>query len=81
MRRVFETSIAGRNWTTDLGRVTQPILIVHGDHDAIPVAAAEQWRATLPNARLVLVADADHLPWLDRPEDFVRAVAAFFQEP
>jgi pimeloyl-ACP methyl ester carboxylesterase len=79
MRLTFEASVMGRDWTADLGQVTHPVLIVHGDRDAIPVAAAEQWRVALPNGQLVVIPGADHFPWLDRPDAFSRILTDFFE--
>src|SRR5205823_5651123 len=45
-------------------RPERSVLVVHGDHDAIPVEASRAWVAALPDARLLVVPGADHLPWL-----------------
>jgi pimeloyl-ACP methyl ester carboxylesterase len=65
------------DWRPDLPRVTAPVLIVHGADDAIPAAASRAWAAALRDARLLVIPTADHLPWLDQPELFFRAVDRF----
>lgn len=80
-RRAFQESVDGRDWTVDLRRVTRPVLILHGDRDAIPLAVAEAWSGNLPAGRLVVVEGADHLPWLDRPGVVADSSAAFLGRP
>jgi len=43
-----------------------PALVIHGDPDCRPMWAAEELTRRLPNARLLNVRDAGHLPWLER---------------
>jgi len=61
-----------------LGELDTSTLIVWGELDPfIPVRAAEQYAQALGGGgELVLLADAGHWPWLDRP-DLVETVARF----
>jgi len=68
------------DWRADLRRLDVPVLLIHGDHDAIPVAAAREWAASLPGARLVVLPAADHLPWIEQPARFFAAVNDFLGE-
>ena len=66
----------------DLGRVRAPTLLVWGERDAlIPPAAADAWRAGLPDARLVRLPRAGHIPMWEEPAAFADAVLGFLQEP
>lgn len=58
-----------------------PVLIVIGEHD-VPyiLAAADYMVANLPNARLVVIQDAAHLPNMDHPDEFGAAVGAFLKD-
>lgn len=62
----------------DLARVDCPVLVVHGalDRSADP-AAARAWAARLPNARLLMVPDAAHAPWLEAPGLVLPALEMF----
>jgi pimeloyl-ACP methyl ester carboxylesterase len=53
--------------------------VIHGAHDAIPVAASRAWTQALPDARLLVLSSADHLPWVEQPEQFISAVDQFFR--
>ncbi|MFC3573573.1 alpha/beta fold hydrolase [Streptomyces yaanensis] len=61
-----------------LTRVTVPALVVVGEDDTYtPVADAEALHAALPDAVLNVVAGAAHLPNLERPEEFNKALGEF----
>lgn len=65
----------------DLARITQRTLIIHGDADAIlPLAAARQLAATLPNAQLVILEGVGHVPTLTRPQEVARAITSYFDD-
>jgi proline iminopeptidase len=76
----FRASVADRSFGSGLSSLRMPILVMHGEHDAIPVAASRALVAALPNAELVTIPDADHLPWVERPEEFFTAVTRFLQQ-
>lgn len=75
----FQESLGMWDWRSELASLQTPVLIIHGDQDAIPRSAAEEWETSLPNAQLVVVPEADHLPWLDQPRPFAAAVAEFLK--
>lgn len=61
-----------------LHRVTAPTLIVWGVQDRLlPVAYARRWAELLPAARLEMIEDAGHLPFIEQPDAFVSAVGGF----
>ena len=58
-------------WTRfdDLGRITAPTLVVHGELDAlVPPDNGRTLAERIPGAELVLVPDANHLLMTDQPE-------------
>lgn len=61
-----------------LSRFGGPCLVVVGEQDVItPPEKAKAMAALMPQARLEIVAGAGHLPNLEQPEAFHRAVGAF----
>jgi pimeloyl-ACP methyl ester carboxylesterase len=58
-----------------LPALKMPLTIVHGAHDAIPVAAAEWITAQVPGARLVLMAGSGHFPPMEEPAAVSRLIA------
>ncbi|MFH9012783.1 alpha/beta fold hydrolase [Streptomyces sp. NPDC017943] len=66
------------DYTALLARVHVPALVVVGADDTYtPVSDARALHAALPDATLHVVEGAAHLPNLERPEEFDRALAAF----
>jgi pimeloyl-ACP methyl ester carboxylesterase len=64
-----------------LGNVKAPTLIVWGDKDkVVPLATAKRYLATLPNARLEVLADCGHCADLERPASLAKLVATFIAE-
>jgi len=63
-----------------LSRFGAPCLVVVGELDAItPVEKAKAMAALMPQARLAVIPGAGHLPNLERPDEFQRAVGAFLE--
>src|SRR5262249_7321898 len=53
----------------DFARANMPVLTVHGTRDRqAPYGGARDWVAMLPNARLVTIEGAAHLPWIESPK-------------
>jgi pimeloyl-ACP methyl ester carboxylesterase len=66
----------------ELGAVAAPTLLVWGARDpVVPPAAAERYLRALPDARLVVVPGSGHLPMVEQPDAFARAVLAFLVGP
>jgi pimeloyl-ACP methyl ester carboxylesterase len=61
-----------------LGVITAPSLVVVGEHDGmLPLPRSEQLVAELPNAELLVLERAGHLPMLERPRALAAAIARF----
>ena len=62
----------------ELPRLTMPTLVVWGERDRIlPVSQARAARARLPNGSLEIIPDCGHLPQVEWPDRFVRALDGF----
>ncbi len=65
-----------------LQRVEQveiPVLILHGRHDPIPLEASEALAAALPDARLVVLEQSGHVPYVEEPETLFREIERFLE--
>ena len=61
-----------------LGRVTAPTLVLWGRQDGlVPLVYGERYRDRIPGARLEVIEGCGHLPPIERPAEFARAVLAF----
>ena len=72
-------SASGVDLRADLPQITQPALILHGEADALVPLAAARWLAeTLPQAELVTLPGAGHVPTLTRPQEVASEIERFF---
>jgi len=61
-----------------LGEIAAPALVVIGDHDEQDlVKLADRLAREIPNASLVTIANAAHLPSLEHPDQFNRILSDF----
>lgn len=71
-------AIAAADLTTTTHGLRVPALVLVGDRDeATPLASAEALRDAIPGARLEVIADAAHIPTLERPEAVSDAILQF----
>ena len=64
--------------TVTLAKATCPVLIIHGvDDQLIPIKEAEATHRLIPGSQLVKIPAAGHLPCLEQPEIFNRAIRDF----
>lgn len=70
-------SLGRWDFTRLMGAIAAPVLVVVGDRDATPLENVREWAAVLPEGRVLVVPDAGHYPFVERPEVVSAAVAAF----
>ncbi|MDA1312789.1 MAG: alpha/beta fold hydrolase [Acidobacteria bacterium] len=67
--------------TPTLGEIQVPTLVISGQEDPlIPASEMGGWAALIPDARHVVIPRTGHLPNLEDPKAFNRAVAGFLAE-
>lgn len=65
-------------WWDRLGDLTVPTLLVWGENDQVfPLPTGRRLAARIPGAHLVVLKGARHPSYLDRPEEFHRALIDF----
>lgn len=64
-----------------LNAVTAPVLVVHGEEEAIPMDLVAEWVTALPHARLFKVPRAAHFTYTERPELVWPEVERFLARP
>jgi len=78
MTRIMPALRALRLGAADLELVTAPVLTIHGRRDrSAPHAGGRDWVRVLSHARLVSVANAGHMPWIESPEEVLGAIETF----
>ncbi len=53
---------------------TIPVLFIHGEDSPMPVRASTASAALMPHARVVVIPDAGHFPWLEQPQACICAL-------
>ncbi len=67
----------GFDWRDRYHAIRAPVLLIHGEADALPVAEAEASAALIPNARVVRIPEAGHMPFFEHPEPTFAAALDF----
>ena len=63
-----------------LASIRARALVIHGRQDPIPLASSEA-AATAMRARLVVLDDCGHVPYVEQPAALFDAIAAFLASP
>ena len=62
----------------EVSKIKAPALVIHGTRDRqSPYGAGREWALILPNARLLTVENAAHVPWIEAPEKVFGAIETF----
>jgi pimeloyl-ACP methyl ester carboxylesterase len=64
----------------ELPELDLPALLIHGVADPLPTSASVETAALIPGARLELIEQCGHFPWLERPDDIRPLVEGFLLE-
>ena len=77
--RLYEQTWLSRQYDLlpQLERLSIPTLVIHGDHDLIPLVCAEHIADAIPGARLVVLSECGHFAYFERPDEVRRAVVKF----
>jgi len=72
-------SLAGYDLTDKLPLIEAPTLVLHGAHDAIPLASSSLIATALPHGELVVLDESAHVPYVEGQDAFFAAVRDFLQ--
>lgn len=67
----------GYDWRAQLGAVSVPTLVLHGDSDPLPSAISTDLAYLLPNARREVLPASGHMPFWEAPDQFFALIDAF----
>lgn len=84
--RAIEDRLMNETWLSSeynllpqLKRLHIPTLIMHGDHDLIPVKCAAHIAQAIPGARFTLLRECGHFSYLECPGEVRKAIGNFFR--
>lgn len=72
-------SLSGYDISSKLALVEAPTLVLHGAHDAIPLASSQLIASALPRGELVVLDESAHVPYVEGEAAFFAAVREFLQ--
>jgi pimeloyl-ACP methyl ester carboxylesterase len=76
--RQLMAAVTAPDISDEIGQITMPTLVIHGDADPlIPVANGRYLAEHIPGAQLILYPGVGHVPILEVPEQYNRDVLAF----
>jgi proline iminopeptidase len=85
MARAIESRLLSETWLAKgydllprLHHLRVPTLIIHGDHDLVPMECVAHIADAIPGARLVVLRDCGHFAYLECPDQVRREISAFF---
>jgi pimeloyl-ACP methyl ester carboxylesterase len=74
----FSQSPRDQRLPDDIAQIAQPALVLWGDDDRIlPPADGERLANDLPNAQIIWIAEAGHVPHIERPAEVATAILTF----
>jgi proline iminopeptidase len=80
MHHFFNKLAASYNVVEQLPLIMAPTLVMVGEHDWVtPPRASRAITRGIPNAKMVQIAGAGHLPFSEEPEQFLTEVVAFLK--
>ena len=80
MQQGMSADMAPYDLHPQLASVDCPTLILHGSAELLPVEASEKMRDAFPNARLELLENCGHFPFIECPDQLFTAVRTFLSE-
>jgi proline iminopeptidase len=82
--REIEDRLMNETWLSSeydlfpkLARLRIPTLLIHGEHDLVPVECARRIAEAIPGARFVLLGGVGHFSYLEAPNDVRKAIVEF----
>jgi len=67
----------GYDWSARISALSVPTLVLHGEDDALPMARFPADSYIVPNARLVVIPAAGHMPFWEAPLALFSRIASF----
>jgi len=73
-------NITGEDLSEDMKKIKAPTLIISGENDKVtPVEYGDLMKFLIPNSNFLVLNNAGHFSFLDKPEEFVDALAEFLK--
>ncbi|RWE72263.1 proline iminopeptidase-family hydrolase [Mesorhizobium sp.] len=77
---VFTGNLKGWDRLGQLHRLSQPTLLLCGQHDLLTPACSRLMQQMFPNSRMVVFPNSSHSPFLEEPEAYFTILQSFLDE-
>ncbi|MGB0346532.1 MAG: alpha/beta fold hydrolase, partial [Balneolaceae bacterium] len=64
----------------DLSSIEIPTLLLYGDYDPLSNLAAPRLNQAIINSEMVIIKEAGHFPFIEKPDQFISSVTTFLNE-
>ena len=64
----------------ELKKVPVPVLVLHGEKDMMPDKASHEYADLFPRGEIHIIPEATHFPFVEKPQEFARALDGFLQK-
>ncbi len=71
----------GFDWRDKFAAVRAPLLLLHGEEDALPITEAEATTRLIRTSHLVRIPESGHMPFFENPEPAFSAAIEFLDAP
>jgi proline iminopeptidase len=72
--------LSAYDFYSNLKNITCPVLVIHGGYDGMPLELSQKIQSHITNAKLVIIKDAGHFPFIDKPKKYNEVVARFLKQ-
>lgn len=86
--RAIEDRLYAQTWDSEdydliarLGGLRIPTLLIHGDHDLVPIDIAREVADAISGSRFVVLPECGHFAYLEQPDQVRAAVVELLAEP
>ncbi len=72
--------IASYDIHDDLSKINCPTLVVHGDHDDIPLESSQKIHESISKSKFVLLKNCGHFPFIETPDELFKTIRDFLSQ-
>lgn len=74
---IIAQSVFLKPFNLDLSNVACKTLVIHGDHDMVPLIAAQNLQKKIAGAEFVTLKDCGHFPFVEKPDELFDTLEQF----
>jgi proline iminopeptidase len=72
--------LSAYNFYDNLKKISCPVLVIHGGYDGMPLELSQKIQGHITGAKLAIIEDAGHFPFIDNPKKYNAVVYKFLKQ-